>query len=64
MATLNSIGLVEVASVATGYLAQDAMLKAADVQLLLARTICSGKYLIAIGGVVAPVAAAVEAGAG
>jgi len=64
VAKLNSIGLVEVASIATGYLAQDAMLKAADVQLLLARTICSGKYLIVIGGEVAAVSASVEAGAG
>jgi microcompartment protein CcmL/EutN len=63
VAKLNSIGLVEVASIATGYLAQDAMLKAADVQLLLARTICSGKYLIVIAGDVAPVSAAVAAGA-
>jgi len=38
-------------------MAQDAMLKAADVQLLLARTICSGKYLIVIGGEVAAVSA-------
>jgi microcompartment protein CcmL/EutN len=64
VATLNSIGLIEVASIATGYLAQDAMLKAADVQLLLARTICSGKYLVVIGGDMAAVSAAVEAGAG
>ena len=64
MAKLNSIGLIEVASIATGYLAQDAMLKAADVQLLLARTICSGKYLVVIGGDVAAVSASVEAGAG
>jgi microcompartment protein CcmL/EutN len=64
VATLNSIGLIEVASIASGYLAQDAMLKAADVQLLLARTICSGKYLVAIGGDVAAVTAAVDAGAG
>ena len=64
MATLNSIGLIEVASIASGYLAQDAMLKTADVQLLLARTICSGKYLVAIGGDVAAVTAAVDAGAG
>jgi microcompartment protein CcmL/EutN len=64
VAKLNSIGLIEVASIATGYLAQDAMLKAADVELLLARTICSGKYLIVIGGEVAAVSAAVEAGAG
>jgi microcompartment protein CcmL/EutN len=60
---LNSIGLVEVSSIAAGFLAQDAMLKAATVDLLVARTICSGKYLIAIGGDVASVQAAVEAGA-
>jgi microcompartment protein CcmL/EutN len=64
VATLNSIGLVEVSSIATGYVAQDAMLKSADVQLLLARTICSGKYLILVGGDVAAVSAAVDAGAG
>lgn len=63
MATLNSIGLVEVASIATGYVAQDAMLKAADVQLLLARTICSGKYLVVVGGDVAAVTASTDAGA-
>lgn len=63
MAELNSIGLVEVASIAMGYLAQDAMLKAADVDLLLARTICSGKYLVVVGGDVAAVSASVDAGA-
>jgi microcompartment protein CcmL/EutN len=39
------------------------MLKSADVQLLLARTICSGKYLVVVGGDVAAVSASVEAGA-
>jgi microcompartment protein CcmL/EutN len=63
LAELNSIGLVEVASIAIGYRAQDAMLKAAAVDLLLARTICSGKYLIVIGGNVAAVQASVDAGA-
>ncbi len=63
MAPLNSIGLIETSSIATGYVALDALLKAADVQLLLARTICSGKYLIAVGGDVAGVTAAVNAGA-
>jgi microcompartment protein CcmL/EutN len=63
MAELNSIGLVEVSSIALGVLAEDAMLKAAPVDLLLARTICSGKFLVAIGGDVAAVEAAVEAGA-
>jgi microcompartment protein CcmL/EutN len=63
MAELNSIGLVEVSSIALGFLAEDAMLKTAPVDLLLARTICSGKFLVAIGGDVASVEAAVEAGA-
>ena len=63
MAELDSIGLVELSSVATGYLAQDAMLKAAPVELLLARTICSGKYIVVVGGDVAAATASVDAGA-
>ena len=63
MADLNSIGLLELTSVAVGYMALDAMLKAASVEILLARSICSGKYLIAVAGDVASVQAAVEAGA-
>ena len=38
------------------------MLKAADVELVLARTICSGKYMVMVRGDVAAVEAAVEAG--
>ena len=63
MAELNSIGLLELSSVATGFLAQDAMLKSAPVDLLLGRTICSGKYIVAVGGDVGAVTAAVDAGA-
>jgi len=63
VADLDSIGLIEVTSIAQGYLAEDAMLKAARVERLLARTICSGKYLIVVAGDVASVEAAVEAGA-
>jgi microcompartment protein CcmL/EutN len=63
MMALNSIGLIEVSSIAMGILAEDAMLKAASVELLLARTICSGKFLIAVGGDVASVQASVDAGA-
>ena len=40
----------------------DTMLKSANVKLLLNRTICSGKYLILVGGDVAPVTATVESG--
>lgn len=40
----------------------DAMLKMADVELVLARTICSGKYMVLVRGDVAAVESAVEAG--
>ena len=60
----NSIGLIELSSIAAGFLVADTMIKAADVQLVLNRTICSGKFLVLIGGEVAAVQAAVAAGAG
>lgn len=63
MQQLNSIGLLEVSSVAIGHLALDTMLKAAPVEIVLARSICSGKFLIAIAGDVSSVDAAVESGA-
>ena len=62
MSEINAIGLIELSSVATGYAVEDVMLKAASVQLLLARSICSGKFLIVVAGDVASVAAAVQAG--
>ena len=58
----HSIGVIELSSIAAGYQAQDAMLKAADIEILLARTICSGKYLVIAGGTVAAVNASLEAG--
>jgi microcompartment protein CcmL/EutN len=58
----NSIGLIELGSIAAGFQVTDAMLKAADVELLLARSICSGKYMVLVRGDVAAVTAAVEAG--
>ena len=64
MATeINSIGLIELSSVATGFLVEDLMLKAGSVQLLLARSICSGKFLIVVAGDVTSVQAALAAGA-
>ncbi|HBO43591.1 MAG TPA: propanediol utilization protein, partial [Planctomycetaceae bacterium] len=59
MAVHNSVGVVELSSIAVGYKIQDEMLKAASVELLLARTICSGKYLIVVGGNVGDVETAV-----
>ena len=63
MPEINSIGLIELTSVATGYAVEDSMLKSASVQLLLARSICSGKFLIVVSGDVSSVKAALEAGA-
>lgn len=62
MAEMNSIGLIELSSIAAGYLVSDAMLKAAEVEMLLSRSICSGKYIVMVGGDVAAVRASVDAG--
>ena len=58
----SSIGLIEMSSIAAGFLVVDAMLKAADVELVLSRTICSGKYMVMVKGDTAAVQSAVEAG--
>jgi len=58
-----SIGLIELSSVASGFEVADTMLKAGNVRLLLSRSICSGKYMVLIGGETAAVQAAVAAGA-
>jgi microcompartment protein CcmL/EutN len=62
--TKNAIGIVELSSLAAGYATSDAMLKAANVNMLLTRSICSGKFMVMVGGDVAGVQAAVDAGAG
>jgi microcompartment protein CcmL/EutN len=53
--------LIELSSIAAGFQAADSMLKAADVELVLSRTICSGKYMVMIRGDVAAVESAVRA---
>ncbi len=58
----NSIGLIELGSIAAGFVVTDAMLKTADVDLILARSICSGKYIVMVRGDVAAVQASVDAG--
>ena len=58
----DSIGLIELTSIAAGFQTADAMLKAAAVDLLLSRSICSGKYMVMVRGDVAAVEAAVAAG--
>jgi len=58
----DSIGLIELTSIAAGFQAADAMLKASNVDMLLSRSICSGKYMVMVRGDVAAVEASVAAG--
>jgi microcompartment protein CcmL/EutN len=60
-ASFKAIGAVELSSIGVGYQVQDEMLKAATVTLLVARTICSGKYFIVVGGAVSDVQSSVSA---
>ncbi len=57
-----SIGIIELSSIAAGFLVADTMLKAGNVRLMLSRTICSGKYMVVVCGDTAPVESAVAAG--
>ncbi|MCX6641587.1 MAG: BMC domain-containing protein [bacterium] len=57
-----ALGMVEFNSIAVGIEATDAMLKTSEVELLIAKTICSGKYICLLRGDTAAVRAAVEAG--
>ncbi|MBQ2763882.1 MAG: BMC domain-containing protein, partial [Firmicutes bacterium] len=59
---MNAIGLVEFNSIAKGIEAGDAMLKASRVELLDARPICPGKYIVLIWGEVSAVYNSVQAG--
>lgn len=63
MAEIDTLGIIELTSVGNGYLVEDAMLKAASVDLILARTLCPGKFLVVVSGDVASVQASVAAGA-
>jgi len=62
--TTHCIGFIETSSIAKGIEATDAMLKMADVELLLTAIIPRGKYLIMIGGNVADVESSLRAGLG
>lgn len=57
-----AIGIVETSSIAKGYEVADAVLKTADVEIVVNRTICPGKYMVLIGGDVDAVNASIEAG--
>ena len=57
-----SIGLVELKSIPVGVQTADEMLKAANVDLLVATAICPGKYIIIISGQVGAVKSSMETG--
>ena len=59
---MSDLGMTEVMSIPTGFLVCDAMLKAADVDLISAGCVCAGKYYTVVSGDVAAVRAAVETG--
>lgn len=57
-----AIALIETNSIATGIAVGDAMMKMATVELLEARSVCPGKYIVLIRGEVAQVQKALQAG--
>jgi microcompartment protein CcmL/EutN len=59
---LRSIGLVEFISIAKGIESADAMVKAADVEILFSTPVCPGKYVVLVHGDVSAVQSSVEAG--
>ena len=60
---LETIGFLELNSIAKGIEAADAMLKAAEVRLITAKPSCPGKYNVLICGDVAAVQSSLDAGA-
>ncbi|MGL4736870.1 MAG: BMC domain-containing protein [Cellulosilyticaceae bacterium] len=58
----NAIGVVEFVSVARGIYTADQMLKAADVEIVTATSICPGKYMAIVHGDVTAVEDAVRIG--
>ena len=57
-----AIGIIETSSIAKGFHIADTVLKTANVEILVNRTICPGKYMVLIGGDVDAVNSSVEAG--
>lgn len=59
---IQTIGFLELNSIAKGFEATDAMLKAAEVSLIFAKPNCPGKFNVLISGDVAAVKSSIEAG--
>jgi len=59
---MDTIGFLELSSIAAGIEIADAMLKAANINLIYARASCPGKYYILIHGMVSDVEKAIARG--
>lgn len=59
---VRALGLIELNSIALGYEVADKMLKAAEVELLKAHSICPGKFIVMVSGDVGAVKSSVQAG--
>ncbi|VEA32720.1 polyhedral body protein [Salmonella enterica subsp. enterica] len=57
-----AIGILELTSIAKGMELGDAMLKSANVNLLVSKTICPGKFLLMLGGDIGAIQQAIETG--
>lgn len=62
MSCMETVGFLELNSIAKGIESADAILKAANVKLVFSRANCPGKYQILFTGEVAAVTASLEAG--
>ena len=60
----NAIGMIELSSIAEGVNTADVMVKAANVELIHASTVCPGKYVAIVHGEVGAVRASMKAGLG
>jgi microcompartment protein CcmL/EutN len=58
----NALGMIETMSIPLGIFSGDAMLKAAEVELVASQAACAGKYIVIVEGEVAAVRSSVEAG--
>jgi microcompartment protein CcmL/EutN len=57
-----AIGLLELKNITKGIQAADAMLKAANVEMVLAQAMCPGKYVVMVAGDVGAVQSAIRSG--
>jgi len=59
---MDTIGFVELSSIASGMEIADAMLKTANIDLIFAKASCPGKYYVLVNGQVANVQKAIKVG--